>query len=491
MGRVGRICTTAEREVTSALAPKILAIHERLRGPLRIAVVGRVSSGKSTVVNAVLGKHVAATDEGECTRLVTWYRYGVPERVQVVLRDGSSRDLRLAANGALPVEIGADPKDVREVNAWLALDSLRSITLIDTPGLASVNADNSTATEHLLGLDPGYSDASASAEAVIFLLNQTVKADDAGTLEAFHRLSAGTGASALNAIGVLNKADLFGGADPWAVATELSAQHARHLAGHVSMVLPLAGLIAESAATGAVTEADAADLARLADSDPQTQGRSLLSGDRFMTTDSTLSEQSRRRLLALLGIHGLKLSLSLIGSGVTGAVALRRQLDEASGMPALRTGIRQTFAQRGEILKVDFALAGLERVAYNPDASPALRSSLLDQIEEVRLDPRMHELQELRAVEYLRSGEVRLPASLQEELLHMTTQRDPVRRLSADGASGSQLVDLALAGAARWSTYSFAAQTPRQVQVAEIMKRSYQLLLGQVAQDIPSTSRDV
>src|SRR5690606_18296035 len=45
---------------------------ERLDGPLVVAIAGRVKAGKSTLLNALVGRAVAATDAGECTRVVTW-----------------------------------------------------------------------------------------------------------------------------------------------------------------------------------------------------------------------------------------------------------------------------------------------------------------------------------------------------------------------------------------------------------------------------------
>lgn len=42
--------------------------------PLRVAFTGDVSTGKSTLVNAVLGATVAAVQREECTDTVTWYR---------------------------------------------------------------------------------------------------------------------------------------------------------------------------------------------------------------------------------------------------------------------------------------------------------------------------------------------------------------------------------------------------------------------------------
>ena len=76
-------------EVIDAVAPYLGETHgpalerfrERLGTPLRVALVGRVNAGKSTLVNALVGQRVAPTNETECTQVVTWYRFGAPARV--------------------------------------------------------------------------------------------------------------------------------------------------------------------------------------------------------------------------------------------------------------------------------------------------------------------------------------------------------------------------------------------------------------------------
>ena len=62
----------------SASSPDVVAsltgIVERLQGPIRLAIAGKVKAGKSTLLNALIGEELAPTDAGECTRIVTWYR---------------------------------------------------------------------------------------------------------------------------------------------------------------------------------------------------------------------------------------------------------------------------------------------------------------------------------------------------------------------------------------------------------------------------------
>ena len=54
-----------------------------------MAVGGRLNAGKSTLVNALLGESLAATDATECTRLVTWFRYGPVKLIRLRFTDGS------------------------------------------------------------------------------------------------------------------------------------------------------------------------------------------------------------------------------------------------------------------------------------------------------------------------------------------------------------------------------------------------------------------
>ena len=55
-------------------------IAARLNEPIRIALAGTLKSGKSTLVNALVGECIAPTDATEATRIVTWFRHGPTPR---------------------------------------------------------------------------------------------------------------------------------------------------------------------------------------------------------------------------------------------------------------------------------------------------------------------------------------------------------------------------------------------------------------------------
>jgi tRNA U38,U39,U40 pseudouridine synthase TruA len=63
------------------LRPEVLGelhrIGARLNEPIRIALAGTLKSGKSTLVNALVGECIAPTDATEATRIVTWIRHGL------------------------------------------------------------------------------------------------------------------------------------------------------------------------------------------------------------------------------------------------------------------------------------------------------------------------------------------------------------------------------------------------------------------------------
>src|SRR5690606_36075468 len=102
------VCDEALRHLPeSPTRAAVLRVRDRLTAPLRVAVAGSVSSGKSTLVNALLGQRVAPVDAGECTRLVTWFRYDHHQRIEVQRRDGEVHTVPFGPGGRIPDDLGA------------------------------------------------------------------------------------------------------------------------------------------------------------------------------------------------------------------------------------------------------------------------------------------------------------------------------------------------------------------------------------------------
>ncbi|MEO7572000.1 MAG: GTPase [Acidimicrobiales bacterium] len=456
-------------------------VREGLDEPLRVAVAGRVNAGKSTLVNALLRQRVAPTDVSECTRYVTWYRYGVPERLEVVSRDGSRQRMALLADGSLPRSPTEPGQDVDHLDVYLAHDALRDLVLIDTPGLGSLNAEYSAATIEVLGLDGDSRQAVAQADALVFVLTATLRSDEAIVLKSFRDALEGTSASSLSALCVLNKADLVSdGDDPLEAATALADQFSESLRDVVAVVRPVVSLLAESVETGRFTEAHAVALRALASLPEATQRSLLLSVDRFATADVPVAASDRAELLNILGLYGVEVALRLVTQGRQTAAQLHDDLRARSGVESLRGLLLGTFARNADALKASGALAALERLSYAM-ADPALadaRRDLHDEIDAVRIDPSMHRLQELRALQECATGQVTLPGELEGDLRRLASGVSPAERLGLPtSASGDELQRAASAAASSWKRFrNDGRASPGQQWVADVMTRSCERL---------------
>ncbi len=457
---------------------RVSAVREGLDDPLRLAVAGRLKAGKSTLVNALLGRRIAATDVGECTQLVTVFRYGFPERVVVRPHDGAPEARPLTVDGHLPKGLGVTPQDTASVTVELSNQALVDLVLVDTPGLASATEVASAATRRYLAIDPvaidrASRDAVSGVETLIYVLSRSPRDDDRQALGAFRELSGQTGASAATCVAVLGRADEIGGGgptsamDPLAAATRLAEEHAETLRGLVNDVVPVAGLWAETARAGALTEAEAGALGVMA----REAGRPdlLASARRFANMPSAVGLDQREHLLGLLGLRGVEIALAYIDAGCTGAAALAAELTRVSGIGRLRESL-DGLRDRADTLKAQWGLTQLDKVPLSVPEAEKLR----DAAEELRYEPAMERLNVLAASQLLATG-VRLPGALADEVLRMATAAEPAPRLGLPaGASAEELQRAATAAAERWLAY--AVDQPRtgpdQERVARLMYRS-------------------
>ncbi len=176
---------------------RIPELRERLDGPLRVAIAGKVKAGKSTLLNALVGENVAPTDASECTRVVTWYRNGHVYRVTAAMFEGPPIELRFRRTDRA-LEIDLDGRSAGRRSSTSTSSGRRSgcsdIVLIDTPGLASISDDVSRRTERFLASDE---EGPGDADAVIYLLRH-LHPMDLSFLEAFRDTTATSGRGQLD-----------------------------------------------------------------------------------------------------------------------------------------------------------------------------------------------------------------------------------------------------------------------------------------------------
>lgn len=371
----------------AALGPEPAAHANRigalLWSPPRIVIVGRLKAGKSTLVNALVGAPVAETAALEATSVVSVYQDGAPARVEAVLRDGARRPVETARGQVTALPVPAD--EIAYLHRWLPSAAIRDHTLVDTPGLATLTAENEARTRRVL-ID-GYEQtrtASVDADAAVFLFDSTPRADEIAFLRQL-------GFTPLTTLGVLSRADGFGeGAlgerDPLAHAAAHAAVLADRLRGTVMTVLPIAGLLAETSHTGAVTEADARALAGLAALTPLDL-IDLLDADADPAADAVADAQApvRGRLLDLLGEYGMIHGRAVAAGG---AAALNDWLVARSGVPHLRQVLARQLGGFAAVQRAGRIVRELDRLAYTHPAREQIRGL----VDGLRSDPALHQV---------------------------------------------------------------------------------------------------
>lgn len=464
---------------------------DRLADPLRLAVAGPPRSGKSTLVNALIGEDLAPVElagdglaDGRSGggglgggRLgggglgggglggggggldTVAYRDGTEPRAWwhdteiPMLRDGSGLRLTPDARHA-----GSPDRSRRAVIEWPSR-VLRRTELIDT---------------HL-----PLPRALAEADAVLYVTPQLGEADHQALQAVRGRLAA-----PVHVIVVLSRADATGGGRPDALLTAKQAARRRRREPRTGAlcqdVLAVSPLIAAAARTLSEDEFQAiAALAALpkAESEPF-----LLSTDRFTAADvlRPVDAQRRVRLLQRLGLGGVRLALTLARTGCDNQAALAERLQEHSGLKELQASIAGLLTARRTVLRARSALTVLDHLlrTHRTPAAGNLMAGLELLVAEA------HEFGELRLLSALRSGRVNLPrehAVDASRLLGGSGTSVGERLGMSPDATSDDIWAAARSAAERWQQLAHGGTLPPpQRRAAETVLRSCDMIANRL-----------
>lgn len=168
---------------------------------LEVALFGRVSSGKSSLLNALLDTDVLPVGVNPITAVPTRLRYGTSLRAEIGFASGRSEEVSIDEFRQLVSEDGNPGNQRNVIRAVVEIPSSRlnqGIVLVDTPGLGSLARRGAAETMAYL----------PACDLAILLIDagSTLNDEDLGTLRLLYE-------GGIPAIVLLSKADLLAEAD--------------------------------------------------------------------------------------------------------------------------------------------------------------------------------------------------------------------------------------------------------------------------------------
>lgn len=430
------------------------AVVEQLAEPLRIGVVGRVSAGKSTLVNVLLGQSVAPTGAGETTQIPCWFRHGRFFTATFEPGAGPPMSIPMPA-GRLPDSLppGADIAGSAALHVQLPAPILTGATIVDTPGTASASSGVSERTAHLL--DRATQDSTTKVEVLLVVLSGSLHVDEVALISRMLSMVPSTGRPL--AVAALTRIDTLD-PDPaisWRLADEAAHRIADQHPDLFSAVVPVAGLIAETTANGSLTETDVRNLRQLLWGwDTDTLDLALSDARMFTTLSTPVPPVERSRVVRLLGLSGIRLAMGRISQHSTSdAHTLTDFLESRAGLGRLVHTLEEQLSHRTDLLKAAVAEQVLRGLVAHPEIDGDVAADVWTALDSSTLFP----LELSRSLADLRHSSTPLPVDLIADLT--AARLGPLPAVSREVAVGR---------ARAWSSWRLTADGPG-IRAAEAM----------------------
>lgn len=475
--------------------------YQRLHQPMRVAIVGLIKAGKSTLMNALLGEQVVATGTVEATFNINWFKYDRDSSIIVYFKDNRSPETKSIAELQALTLRAQENQDyllsIKYIEVRYPNDILKTFNLIDTPGLDSFYKDDSDNTKEFLQLYGEELTAitqqeAANADAVMYLFSQSISTIDKDIMETFAG-STLNGTTPINAIGILTKVDNCWSDydEPMIGVTKIVKRLSEHpqIKRLFYNISPICGLLALGAQTLTLEEFQI--LQELAQVPPDSLKSKLRVQERFTQREYPeipISPTKRQLVWQKLGQYGVWLACSLITQGINDLETLQTELLKSSGVLELKNLIVSHFGHRAFLIKLNTALQEINSAYFQqryqlPESARGILENIVGQFEQIQAnDSGFAEFKVLRNYydQKLDFDEVET-----EQLLQITGEygTDIINRLGLKEPCNQQEKNtVALKRMQYWQERAsdYLGTEANSIAAANILARSYEKILYEV-----------
>ena len=348
----------------NALYCKLENSIKRIDEPMQLAIIGKISSSKSTLVNAILGKNeIMATGQKEVTYNVGWLKYGKPDSDIIIHHKDDTpvsrknpKEFAIWSTQSHNFEID----NISYIELFDDAEILKEINIIDTPGLDALRGKDSQNTLDFI--------QKVRPDAVIMIFTKSVSDN---VLDIVRQYNAGSSFNPLNAIGVLAKIDVL-----WQETIERD-KTALQIGERMTMnklnkepmlqktlfnIFPISAL--QFLASSTLDESIFAELVKLSKSDYSQLRKALNSVTNFLKPEIELNITipQREQIVMSIGLYGAFLILNAIKKGeVSDVQSARRLLWRESGAQEFMKVLHNHFGMRAKLIKMESIYQGLQQ----------------------------------------------------------------------------------------------------------------------------------
>lgn len=469
--------------VMQNLKSAILDSIAKLDEPMQLAIIGKISSSKSTLVNAILGKdELMSTGHKEVTYNVGWLKYGDPDS-DIIIHYKDNRPPCVKSRmefDRLSVDVTHDEIDeISYIELYDDAEILKEINIIDTPGLdANRERDSQNTLDFISRVRP---------DAVVMLFTHAVSEN---VLDVVSQFNSGASFNPLNAIGILSKIDVL-----WQEtiprdksALQIGRKMVTNRKSKDAMIakalfdlFPISALLYLAATT--VTDSDVTSIQNAYEVAPISFMRSLNSMPKFLTNEENpMAEDDRKALVAKIGLYGIWLIAQRIKNGESIDLTDIKQLFfEESGAQDFRKTLYNHFGCRAKLIKIESVYQHLMqetnrlRAVIKNDVEIGHLVNIEQKLSDV-FSSLVHEHKEYELLNKLYEGILHLDNDTETEFKNLCGENGnsaPEKLGLASGSDFSELINHALSREKHWRKEIALEPDPDEREWMKIILKSY------------------